>query len=297
MANAEQHRHLTDRDVEILQALDRSPLTVNQLLKLSQTFSGQPFGSARSVQDRLQKLRQVGWVQSWPYAMVTRGSSPDYYRLTLLGFRLLHGENTPPPTKRHFSEISVARHYHTHSLAEFVVHTLTAAHRRGIMLKNFYRENTLPLPINGDVLYPDSVFELHTHDGRQFNFMVELDNGTERVRSEKDTESWQRKIRLYNVLQDRNYPARFRVLLVSTRCSGRMRAILSLAAEHSTNPQRELLYGIHLDDYLREPDAVCHPCFRNHRDEPIALVTDMSAPVTRPVVAADQLAVAPVSLW
>jgi hypothetical protein len=297
MANVEPRRHLTDRDVEILQALDRSPLTINQLLKLSQTFSGQPFGSARSVQDRLQKLRQVDWVQSWPYAMATRGSSPDYYRLTLLGFRLLHGENTPPPTKRHFSEVSVARHYHTHSLAEFVVHTLTAAHRRGILLKNFYRENTLALPIDDDVLYPDSVFELHTRDGRQFNFLVELDNGTERVRSDKDTESWQRKIRRYNVLQDRNYPDRFRVLVVSTRCSGRLQSILTLAAEHATNPKRALLYGVHLDDYLRQPDAVCHPCLRNHRDEPVALVPDMNPPVTRPLPFSDQLAAAPVKLW
>jgi hypothetical protein len=276
MANAEPRRHLTDRDVEILQALDRCPLTVNQLLKLSSTFPGQPFTSARSVQDRLQKLRHVGWLQSWPYAFATRGGAPDYYRLTLLGFRLLHGENTPPPTKRHFCEVSVARHHHTHCLAEFLVHTLTASHRRGITLKNFYRENTLPLPVDGDILYPDSVFELHTRDGRQFNYLVELDNGTERVRSEKDTESWQRKIRRYNVLQDRNYPDRFRVLVVSTRCSGRLRSILLLAAQHATNPQRALLYGIHLDDYLQEPDAVCRACFRNHRDEPIALVPDIT---------------------
>ena len=230
-----------------------------QLLKLSRTFPGQPFTSVRSVQDRLQKLRHVGWIQSWPYAFPIRGGTPDYYRLTLQGFRLLHGENAPPPAKRHFSEVSVARHHHTHGLAEFIVHTLTAAHRRGIILKHFYRENTLALPIDEDVAYPDSVFELHTRDRQQFNFLVELDNGTERIRSDKDTESWQRKIRLYNVLQDRNYPDRFRVLVVCTRCSGRLQSILELAAEHATNPQRALLYGVHLDDYLREPDALCRP--------------------------------------
>ena len=126
------------------------------------------------------------------------------------------------------------------------------------------------------VLYPDSVFELHTPDGRQFNFLVELDNGTERVRSDKDTESWQKKIRLYNVLQDRNYPDRFRLLVVCTRCSDRLRSILKLAAEHATNPQRALIYGIHLNDYLKQPDALCHPSFRNHRDELVALVPQLA---------------------
>ena len=106
------------------------------------------------------------------------------------------------------------------------------------------------------VAYPDSVFELHTRDRQQFNFLVELDNGTERIRSDKDTESWQKKIRLYNVLQDRNYPDRFRVLVVCAGCPGRLRSILELAAKHATNPQRALLYGVHLDDYLREPDAL-----------------------------------------
>jgi hypothetical protein len=295
MSAASTRRHLTDRDVEILQALDRCPLTAQQFLKLSQAFAGQCFTSIRSVQDRLQKLRQAGWIQGWPYAFPVRGGSPDYYRLTLLGFRLLHGEHTPSPAKRHFSELHVARHHHSHSLAEFLVHTLTAAHRRRILLKNFYRENTLPLPVAGVVAYPDSVFELHMTDGRQFNFLVELDNGTERLRSDKDTESWQKKIRLYNLLQDRTYPDRFRLLVVCTRCSGRLRAILDLAAQHATNPHRALLYGVHLDDYLREPDALCAPCFRNHRHEAVALVSG----TTTVAVAAHpaQVAVATPSLW
>jgi hypothetical protein len=278
MATSSAPRHLTDRDEELLLALDRCPLTVVQILRLSSTFAVQPFTSLRSVQDRLQKLRHAGWVQSWPYATVSRGGSPDYYRLTLVGYRLLHGQHAEPPAKRHFSEVSIARHHHTQSLADFIIHTLTAAHRRNIILKNFYRENTLALPVDGEVLFPDSVFELHARDGRQFNYLIELDNGTERVRSDKDTDSWQRKIRRYNVLQDRNYPDRFRVIVVCTRCSGRLRSILQLAAEHATNPKRALIYGIHLPDYLQEPDALCRPCFRNHRNEPIALVPDMREP-------------------
>jgi len=92
MATSLAPRHLTDRDIEILVALDRGPLTVLQLLKLSQSFAHFPFGSPRSVQDRLHKLREAGWVQKWSYAIATRGSTPEYYKLTSLGYRLLYGQ-------------------------------------------------------------------------------------------------------------------------------------------------------------------------------------------------------------
>lgn len=258
------HRHLTDRDVEILQVLDRCPLTVSQLLKLSATFATQHFTSIRSVQDRLQKMRGVGWIRSWPYAVASRGSPPDYFKLTALGYRLLYGENAELPAKRHLSEVSVGNHHHTLRLSDFIVHTLVGAHRRCVRIVNFYRENSLRLCVDGQTLQPDSAFELHAPDGRQFNFIVELDNGTERIRSNKDTDSWQRKVRLYNTLQDRNYPNRFRVLVLTTRCVGRLQSILAVAAAHATNPQRSLFYAAHLDHYLQEPDALGSPCFQNH---------------------------------
>jgi len=279
MANPEPRRHLTDRDLDVLLAIDRCPLTVLQLLKLSRTFADQPFTSLRSVQDRLQKLRDAGWVRRWPYATASRGSSPDYYKTTLLGFHLLYGESAMPPSKRHFAEVSIANHHHTHSLAEFIVHAITSAHRRGIRIARFYRENTLRLRVGEETFSPDSAFELHTPAGLQLNFLVELDNGTERIRSAKDTESWQRKIRLYDQLQDANYPHRFRVLVVTTRSPDRFRSILSLAAEKTANPRRSLFYGIHLDEFLAEADAVCRPCFHNHHKAPVALVpTSMLGP-------------------
>lgn len=111
-------RRLTARDVEILLALDRCPLTVQQLLKLSQTFREQRFASPRSVQDRLQKLRQAGWVRRWPLATTSRGGLPDYCKLTLLGYRLLYGASAKPPTKRYFYEVALAHQHHTHSLSE-----------------------------------------------------------------------------------------------------------------------------------------------------------------------------------
>jgi len=279
MATSPTPRHLTDRDEEILLALDRCPLTVVQILKLSQAFSGQPFTSARGVQDRLHKLREADWVRSWPYAIANRGSPPDYFRLTPLGFRLLHGEHAVPPTKRHFSEVSIGHHHHTHCLADFIVHTLVAARRRAIRLAHFYRENTLQLRVGADVLLrPDCAFELHTPSGHQLNFLVELDGGTERIRSDKDTDAWQQKIQLYNLLQDRNYPDRFRVLVVTTRCSDRLQSILTLAAQNTTNSQRTLFYAVTLPDYLAQPDALYHPCFRDHRGNSIPLVAQLPPP-------------------
>jgi hypothetical protein len=153
-------RQITPRDIEILQALDRTPLTVEQLLKLSQTFSGQPFKSPRSVQDRLQKLHDAGWVNRWRYATTTGGASPHYYKLTLLGYRILYGPEAKPQTKRQFSEISIAHQQHTKSLADLIVHIAVTAHRRGIKLNNFYRENTLTLTVGEHALYPDCAFEL-----------------------------------------------------------------------------------------------------------------------------------------
>ena len=42
--------------------------------------------------------------------LLSRGGAPDYYKLTLLGFRLLHGDQEEPPTRRHFAEVGIAHH-------------------------------------------------------------------------------------------------------------------------------------------------------------------------------------------
>src|SRR6266542_2789267 len=91
MANAAPLTLLTPRDLEVLAALEQTPLTVEQLLKLSRTFA-QPYGSASRVRGRLARLRDAGWVRRWRYATATRGAPQDYYKLTLAGYRLLHGE-------------------------------------------------------------------------------------------------------------------------------------------------------------------------------------------------------------
>jgi len=272
---------LTDRDHDLLGALDRCPLTVEQLLKASVTFP-QSFASASRVRGRLSALRAAGFVRRWQYATASRGGAPDYYRLSLAGYRLLYGPEAQPPTKRAFAEIGVAHQHHTRCLADFVVHTLVAAQARGLLLVDFTRENSLRLEIGSESLFPDCAFQLRLSD-QAFHFFVEIDNGTERVRSQKAVESWERKIRLYDAQQD-TVRHRFRVLVVTTRSRPRLQHILDAAAALVKNPQRSLFYGVHLDDYLSHADAVGVPCFTDHRGSRIPLVPAQQLPFPSPIV-------------
>ena len=260
--------------MQILVALDRCPLTVDQLLKLSQTFD-LPFQHERRVRRRLQALAEAGWIQSWPYAIPTHGAAPCYYQLTLGGYRILHGEEAQPPTKRYLAEIGVARHHHTKCLGDFIVHSAVAARRSGCSMVNFCRENTLRLDVGQESLYPDCSFQL-THAAHwEFNFFVELDNGTERVRSQKEVDSWQRKIRLYDQYQS-DSDQRFRVLIVNTRSSDRLEHILRTAAQLVSNPQRSLFYGVNLAEYLASTNPLTDRCFRDHRGRRVALLVSRS---------------------
>src|SRR5437667_2417055 len=134
---------LTFRDTQIFYALGRCPLTVRQLLKLSETFAV-PFHKPRRLQRRLQVLRAIGWVLQWRYATEGPGAEA-YYLLSPESFRLLHDEDVPLPGHRAFEPLSASRQHHTRCLADFIVHTAVAAHRSGLPLSNFHRENSLRL--------------------------------------------------------------------------------------------------------------------------------------------------------
>ena len=82
----------TPRDEEILLGLDHSPMTAVQLCTLSETFS-QPFTDEKFVRRRLHQLAAAGWLRSWPLATTGHGGAPQYYKLTLAGYRLLHGSD------------------------------------------------------------------------------------------------------------------------------------------------------------------------------------------------------------
>src|SRR5204862_5518906 len=129
------------------------------------------------------------------------------------------------------------------------------AHGAGVTFTDFYRENTLKLSVGQECLYPDSAFQLVLPDGRTFNYLVEIDNHTEQIRSTKDADSWQKKARLYDDLQSSS-SNRFRVLVVTTRSGARLKTILALAAARASNPQRSVLIGTPLTSYLAEPAAL-----------------------------------------
>lgn len=221
----------------------------------------------------MQLLCELGVAARDTYATTGCGA-PLYYRLARPGFQLLHGPDAPVPTKRYFRPIGIGHQHHTHALAEFVVHTAVAAGEAGIELNEFHRENTVRLVHQGEALFPDATFRLLLADRRSLVFYVELDNSTERLQSQTG-ESWERKIRLYDGVQDGS-ASRFRVLIVTTRSTERLDHILKLAAVLNKNPLRSLFYGVHLPDYLREIDVLHRPCFRDHRGAPVALIPPAS---------------------
>jgi hypothetical protein len=245
-------RQLTPRDLELFGLLDRHPFTTDQLLRLSQTFP-EPFTHERLLRRRLQQLREAGWLLSWPLSTISRGGSPHYWKMTRDGYRLLHGEEVGLPHRRTFETLAPGHHHHTQALGEFLVQTFVCAEQQGTTIQHFARENSVELKAAGFTVRPDCAFQLVTPEGRTYHFCVELDNGTERIRSQLDTESLERKIRGYDAHQAQFGPldpSRYLVLFVTTRSVERLRHILSLAALVMQNPQRTVFVGVDLATYV-----------------------------------------------
>ncbi|HEX4132747.1 MAG TPA: hypothetical protein VHZ24_22120, partial [Pirellulales bacterium] len=144
------------------------------------------------------------------------------------------------------------------------------------------RDRTIPAPrlgmtVGNECLYPDCAFQLILPDGRMFNYLVEIDNHTEQIRSTKDADSWQKKSRLYDDLQSSS-SNRFRVLVVTTRSGVRLKTILALAAALASNPQRSVLLGTPLATYLAEPAALAAPIFLDHHLRSVSLLTGGESP-------------------
>jgi hypothetical protein len=159
---------------------------------------------------------------------------------------------------------------------------MVCARRSGVEIQDFYRENALRLEIGDECLFPDSTFLLRSVEGAEFGFLVEIDNGRERVHSMKDVDSWQRKIRLYETLQDL-CPRRFRVLVVTNGSADRLRHILATAAELAVNPDRHLFYGIQLSDYLQQQYALTTTVFLDHHFQHVPLLQHRRTAKTQPV--------------
>ncbi len=254
------------RDFEILTAIEQTPLTPTQLCRLSQTFS-MPFTDEHNLRRRLRSLSSAGLLRSWPYAMVTDGRSPKYAKLTREGYRLLHGEDAPLPRRRFFEEVSHGHHHHTHALAESIVHLAISSHGHGIAMQQFARENSVRLTAGGFTVYPDAAFQLVTRTHQKFNFVLELDNGTERVKTNADVESIKRKLRGYDAHNSQfseNDPRRYVVIFLTTRSHARVENILTMADSVTSNRERTVFVGSSLNDFL-QTDPFTHPVLNDHR--------------------------------
>lgn len=283
---------LTPRDTDILSALDRCPLTAGQLLTLSETFS-YPFTSERKVRARMQVLAESGRVRRWPYLAIDGRVAPTYYTLTRKGYRLLYGADAIPHVRRAFDPVAIGRQRHTYAMAQFIVATFVAAKRAGVQVVNFGRENSVCLTAGQEQLYPDTTLTLLPPWGGAFHFCVEIDGGTERMRSEKDVDSWERKIRLYEAVQDAA-TERYRVLAVSLDSQIRSHNILSIAAGVARNPCRCLVYGITLESYLQHPLPLTSPCFMDHCGRKTELLKQVPTAARRE---SSQVLVAPRHVW
>lgn len=229
-------------------------MTPRQLHVASQAFC-QPFAAEALVRRRLGRLREAGFANAFPYSLVSEGRAPKYWKLTRSGYRLIYGVNATLPGRRYFSEVSVGHHVHTHAIASLVAHFVATAARHQVEMDHFARENSLKLKVGQSHVYPDGAFRLvyPSQPDRPFPFVLELDNGSERVRSSRDTESIERKIRTYDLHQSRykrDDPARYLVLFVTTRSERRLENVLSTCRALIRNPDRTLFLGGTLDRLL-----------------------------------------------
>jgi len=260
---------LTQRDLAILSSLSKTPLDACQILDISSTFS-LPFTHERLVRRRLQRLVQAGFACRFHYATFGSGAV-NYYKLAPLGYQMLHGTNTPLPRRRYFREVSLGLQEHTRSLADFVVRTHVAAHRARMPVAGFWRENELQLSVGGQKMHPDCAFQIVTSGGETYNYLVEIDCCTEPVRSTKQRESLEQKIRFFDRYQT-GTDKRFRVLVLFTKPSSRLHHFLQTVADIVGNPQRLLFYGAPLREYLDAKDALRQPIFFDHHHQPQSLL-------------------------
>jgi hypothetical protein len=269
---------LTARDHEILAALDWSPHSARQLLRLSAIWP-QPFRALRTIRERMQQLGAAGLVKTFRYATLFPGQPENYYLLSRAGYRTLHGPDAAPPTKGYFSEIALSRHAHTRGVADFLVHTAVTSHQAGLAMTGIERENSIRLTADEHSLYPDAGFLLTGYDRAPLRFFVEIDCGTERLRSSTSQRTWERKARVYDRVRDAGRYGRFRVLIITVRAGQqRLEHLLQTAATVQRVPDRTLFCGIPLYAYLGSNLAVTSPLFFDPRGRRQSLVPALPFP-------------------
>lgn len=264
---------LTHRDEQTLFALQKLPLTSQQLYRLSQTFS-HSFPSERVLRRRMRRLEEEGMARRFYYAFPSDGRNPAYWRLTRRSFRLINGltGEAPLPRRSFFSPMGVSLHFHSHRTSEIVVELLVQAYRNGIAVGELSVESNLTLN-DGEWLTPDAKLILLTPDGRLLRFMIEVDTGTERVATlQKIPSSIQKKLEFYERYR-RCSSEPFRVLFVTTSSKQRALNILRFGACLSHNQSAQSIYAAFLPDVLEATDCLTEQVFSNHRLDPVSLVT------------------------
>jgi hypothetical protein len=273
---------LKDRDRDVLRLLDRTPATAPLILKASGCFA-ESFEDLRRVRERMQALAAGGWVRSTPMATTSRQAA-SWYRLTPEGYRLLHGADSVLPHKTFFMPMPPSRQEHALWLAEVIVHTMVAAEQSFLTINDYRRENSVVLSLGSDTLKPDGSMQIRTADGKQFNFFLELDNGTEPIRSPQQRESIERKVRFYERLQDgvlaswqrgdrKRPPPRYRVLFFM-RSAERKKHLLRTARQIARNPDRRVCLGVCVAEYLSDPNPLRSPIAVDHHGRWQGLVSE-----------------------
>lgn len=254
---------LTARDYNVLDALLKTPLEARQLLAISRSFA-QPFTHERLVRRRLLQLTGEGLARCFQYATASSGRV-NYYKISPKGYRLLQGHDVTLPPRSLFAPVSLSLQRHTRKLADFVAKLHTTADAAGVEIGGFYRENQLRLRLGHRILQPDCAFQI-VADGMQYNFLVELDCGTEPVRSSKQRESLEQKIAFYDQYQD-STKKRFFVLFLFASPSDRMSHFCDLADQVIRDRQRTLVLAGLLPSVLASEAAFRNPVFvdRFHR--------------------------------
>jgi hypothetical protein len=249
----------TARDEQIHQALALTPLDARQLLKLSEIFD-QPFTSDRKLRERMQQHTEQGWVHTFAYATASPGQL-NYYKLSALGYQLLHGPDAVLPGRAAFKEVSLGLQRHTRHLADVIVHTIVHAKRLGLEIIDQRGENQLPLTIGDWTQKPDFSFRLQTRDG-ELTFYDELDESTEPISSSKQRESLEAKIRFHEDYQNAT-GERYKVRVFFAKASPRMAQFLNLARKYAKQ-QRRIFYAVLLENYLDHGAPLTAPLFSDH---------------------------------
>ena len=68
--------------------------------------------------------------------------------------------------------LAPASHFHSHALAEVIVHLVVAAHRAGAEMIGFCRENAVALSDGHQTLFPDSAFQLVRRNGERLSYSL-----------------------------------------------------------------------------------------------------------------------------